>query len=156
MDEDPRPPDQRTPPPTPSPQVVGEPDEPTGARTATPPRAWPGAPDGRVLSGRRHSRLPSCGVLDGRRALPTAPAARWRPRHAPRDLNLPAAEIKIKTATQQSTDGSSRRGRPLLRAMVTGDCRRPLCSVGAESVAEAETTTHWRPRQRPQHSDVAP
>ena len=27
MDEDPRPPDQRTPPPTPSPQVVGEPNE---------------------------------------------------------------------------------------------------------------------------------
>ena len=29
MDEDPRPPDQRTPPPTPSPQVVGEPEEAT-------------------------------------------------------------------------------------------------------------------------------
>ena len=27
FDEDPRPPDQRTPPPTPSPQVVGEPNE---------------------------------------------------------------------------------------------------------------------------------
>ena len=32
MDKDPCPPDQRTPPPTPSPQVVGEPDEPRVAK----------------------------------------------------------------------------------------------------------------------------